>query len=469
METDYRIEQDSLGSYKVPSESYYGINTARSYDNFKINNSYVNINLILSMVLVKKSCAMANKKLKLVPDDIGTAIIDACDKILEGNIDYNKEFITNSLQGGAGTSTNMNVNEVIANLALEILGKNKGRYDIVHPLSHVNMSQSTNDVYPTALRIAAINLLRPLTDEFTVLQEVLQEKENEFSHIIKLGRTELMDALPMMMGQGFGAYAKAIARDRWRLYKIEERLREINLGGTAIGTSLNADRKYIYLVTDILQDITGLGISRADYLMDVTQNMDVFVEVSGLLKASAVNLIKISNDLRLLSSGPRGGFNEINLPSRQAGSSIMPGKVNPVMAEMMGEIAIKVIANDTAITMAAASGQLELNSFSPLIADSLLNSLEILKTGVNLFTENCIKGITANEKTCRDNLEKSTALGAALINHIGYDKASKVSLKALNENKTIKQILLEENILTEDKIDKILNPFEVTKPGTPGK
>lgn len=464
--SDFRTEKDLIGEKEIPNDAYYGINSDRALANFNVNNKKVNLNLIYSIVIVKKAAAMAHKKVKEMDEKKATAIIKACDEILDKKFD--SEFITGYLQGGAGTSTNMNVNEVIANRAIEILGGSKGDYSIVHPIQDINMSQSTNDVYPTALRIAAIKLLRPLADALAKLQEALQIKENDFSDILMLGRTELMDALPMMAGQSFGAYAKAIARDRWRIYKVEERLREINIGGTAIGTGINASEKYIFTVTDILQDITGLGLARTDYPMDTTQNMDVFVEVSGLLKACAVNLIKISNDIRLLSSGPRGGFSEIVLEELQAGSSIMPGKVNPVICEMIAQISMKVMANDTAISLAASFGQLQLNAFSPLIAESILESLEILTNGIMIFKEKCIDSLKINSKKCLEHLNCSTALATALVHHIGYDKASYIAKKALKENKSIRTLIIEEKLMTEEEMNKILNPYEITKPGIPG-
>ncbi|AAK79618.1 aspartate ammonia-lyase [Clostridium acetobutylicum] len=464
--SDFRIEKDLLGEKNLPKESYYGINSLRAFENFNISNKKVNLNLIYAVVIVKKAAALAHKKLKELKDEKADAIISACDDILSGKFD--DEFITNSLQGGAGTSTNMNVNEVIANRAIELLNGSKGDYSIIHPIEDVNMSQSTNDVYPTALRIAAIKLLRPLSDALSKLQESFQIKENDFSDILMLGRTELMDALPMMVGQGFGAYAKAFARDRWRIYKVEERLREINIGGNAIGTGINASYDYIFTVTDILQDLTGLGLARSDYPMDVTQNMDVFVEVSGLLKSCAVNLIKISNDIRLLNSGPVGGIGEFIVEEVQAGSSIMPGKVNPVICEMTAQTSMKVMANDTAISLASSFGQLQLNAFSPLIAESLLESLEILTNAVNVFREKCIDSIKINEEKCLENLEASTALVTALVHYIGYDKASIIAKKALKEKKSIRELLLLEKILTKEEIDKILNPYEITKPGIPG-
>jgi len=462
-----RIEKDLIGEKLIENSSYMGINTIRALENFNLCSKTVNHNLIKDIALIKKAAAIVNKNLNNLQVEKAEAIIQASNEIVEGRFD--DEFKISAFQGGAGTSTNMNVNEVIANRAIEILGEKKGDYNVIHPLNDVNMSQSTNDVYPTGLRITAIRLIRKLSNSLADLQEALQVKENEFSDIIKLGRTQLMDALPMMVGQGFGAYAKAIERDRWRIYKVEERLRQVNLGGTAIGTGLNATNKFIYMITDAIQDLTKLGIARSDFPMDITQNCDVYVEVSGLLKSCSVNLLKISNDLRLLGSGPKGGFGELKLPEIQAGSTIMPGKVNPVIAEMVAQVSMRVIANDSAITMASSMGQLELNAFTPLIAESLLESLELLNNAVIIFREKCIEGIKADEEKCKENLEKSTAMVTALIHHIGYDKSSEIAKQALREGKTIREVLNEENILSMEKIDEILNPFEVTRPGIPGK
>ncbi len=466
-ENEMRIEADSLGEKSIPAGAHYGIHTARALENFPVSNRATNPSLIAAVVVVKKAAALAHKGLGHYPDAVAEAIVSACDEILEGR--FKDQFPVDALQGGAGTSTNMNVNEVIANRASEILGGRKGEYDRVHPLHHVNCCQSTNDVYPTALRIAAIKLLRPLSEAFAALQQTLQKKENEFADIIKLGRTQLMDALPMMAGQGFGSYARAVARDRWRLYKVEERLREVNIGGTAIGTGMNASLKYIYGVTDKLQELTGIGIARSEYAMDNTQNMDVFVEVSGLLKAAAANLMKIANDLRLLASGPAGGIGELKLPAVQAGSSIMPGKVNPVIPEMAAQCCLKVIANDSAITGAAMLGQLELNAFLPLIAESLLESLELMLKTVEVFKNRCVEGIVVNAEVCREHVEKSSALATALMHHIGYEKAAEIAGKAQRENKTIRQVMHEEEILPEALLDEILDPYQVTKPGIPGK
>lgn len=462
-----RYEQDSLGKIALPFNAYYGSHTQRAFENFNLSNEKVNLNLIYAIVLIKKAAAITHKMIKEIPPPKCDAIISACDKILDGSFD--DQFITHPLQGGAGTSVNMNINEVIANIAIELLDGKKGDYTIIDPFLDVNRSQSTNDVFLTGLRIACIKLLRKTSDTFSQLQELLQLKETEFADIIKLGRTQLMDALPMMMGQSFGAYARCISRDRWRLYKVEERLRETNLGGTAIGTGMNASFKYIYTITDIIRELTGIGLARSEYPIDTTQNLDIFAEVSGLLKASAVNLIKISNDLRLLSSGPKGGFAEINLPAMQPGSSIMPGKVNPVMPEMMAQIGFTVIGNDSCITNATMSGQLELNSFAPLVADKLLESIQLLNNGIVLFSEKCVKNITVNKNKCNNYVEKSTSLVTALLHHIGYEEAAKIAKESLAINTPIRELLLDKKIFTEDDLNQILNPYEITKPGIPGK
>lgn len=448
-----RIEKDKLGTVSIDKDLLYGIQTARAFENFNISNSKVRKELIYAMVTVKKAAAMANEKVKTLDKERANAIVEACNAILSGK--YDENFITNALQGGAGTSTNMNVNEVIANLALKIFGKEPGDYDYIHPLDHVNMGQSTNDVYPTALRIACINLVRALSDECSKLQEALQRKENEFEFVVKLGRTEMMDALPITLGQEFGAYAQAIARDRWRIYKVEERLRQVNLGGTAIGTGSNANRLYTFRVIEIIRDLTGIGLAKSEYPIDLTQNNDVFVEVSGLLKSLSVNIMKISTDLRIMNSKP---FNEIHLADMQAGSTIMPGKVNPVIPEMVTQVAIKVMANDSAISMCAANGNFELNAFMPLIADSILESLTSLTETLKIFRTKCINTITANEENCKKHLDNSIVLLAtALVPYIGYDMACEIVSKSNNDPKKVKEIVLERGLLDKNKLDELLN------------
>ena len=447
-----REEEDKFGKLTLNENELYGIQTKRALSNFNISNDKVSLDLIYAMIKVKKAAALANEKLNLLDKNKANAIVEACNIALTGK--YNNQFLTNSLQGGAGTSTNMNVNEVIANIALMLSNKKVGDYNYIHPLDHVNMGQSTNDVYPTALRIACINLVRDLSLECSKLQESLQKKELEFEHILKLGRTELMDALPITLGQEFGAYAQAIARDRWRIYKVEERLRQINLGGTAIGTGSNTNRKYTYVVTDILREITNIGLARAEYPVDLTQNNDVFVEVSGLLKALAVNLMKISTDLRFMNCQT---FGEIKLKELQSGSTIMPGKVNPVIPEMITQVAIKVMANDQAISISSANGNFELNAFLPLIADSLLESLNILKESIKIFRTNCIDVVVANEENCKKHLDNSLVLVTSLTPYIGYDMATKIVVDCDNNPEKIRDLVLKNNLIEVNKLDEILD------------
>jgi aspartate ammonia-lyase len=448
-----RIEHDTLGDRHVPGDALYGIHTQRALENFGVSGRRVRIELIRAITLVKKACALTHKELGALPQDLADAIVAACDEVLAGR--HDGAFVTDALQGGAGTSTHMNVNEVLANLATLRLGGNLGDSSRVSPLDHVNRGQSTNDVYPTALRIAAIYLVRELADALAKLQESLQKKELAFADIRKLGRTQLMDAAPIELGQEFGAFAQAIARDRWRIYKVEERLRQINLGGTAVGTGAAADRRYTFRVAEVLRDLTGLGLARAEYPMDLTQNNDVFVEVSGLLKACAVNLLKISGDLRLLGSGPRGGLGELRLEARQVGSSIMPGKVNPVIPECVAQCAMQAIANDTAITLAAASGQLELNAFLPLIADALLDSLTLLRNAATRFREDCIETLQADPAACARHLEASTAPALLLVPLLGYDAAAELAKASLATGTPIRQLVLEQKLLPQEIAERL--------------
>ena len=459
----FRTETDFLGEKPVPAAAYYGIHTVRALENFAVSRQTVHPELIRAIATVKQAAAEMNMHLGLLDSRVGSAIFQAAGEIAEGR--FADQFPLDALQGGAGTSTNMNVNEVIANRACELLGSPKGDYAVVHPLDQVNLSQSTNDVYPTALRIAAIRLLQGLAEACAQLQGALQKKEAEFAGVLKLGRTEMQDAVPVTLGQEFAAWAEAIARDRWRLYKVEERLREVNLGGTAVGTGLNAERKYVFGVVERLRSLTGIGLARDENMIDTTQNADVFVEVSGLLKACATTLIKISNDLRLLSSGPRGGFGEIRLPDLQAGSSIMPGKVNPVMPEMLAQVAYQTIARDLAITLAAQGGQLELNAFLPLVAANLLPAMEELTGAMKLFAERCVSGIEANSERCRFHLENSVALVTALAPLIGYDRAASLAKQALQIDSSVKKSLLDSGLFTAEELDTLLRPEALTRPG----
>lgn len=461
-----RIEKDSFGEMPVPEDAYYGIHTARAIHNFPVSGLRVPEEFITALAEVKQACALANIRVNLLNPDIGQAVVAAAKEVASGKL--HDHFLVDAFQGGAGTSTNMNMNEVLANRAIELLGGKKGQYEIVDPLAHVNRSQSTNDVYPTALKIAAIRLVLTLSEEIARLQGAFQRKEAAFAGILKLARTEMQDAVPMTLGQEFGAFAEAVARDRWRLFKVEERLRQVNLGGTAIGTGLNAEKEYIYAAIEELQAITRLGVARAENMVDVTQNADVFVEVSGLVKAAAVNLTKIAGDLRHLSAGPRGGIAEISLPQLQAGSSIMPNKVNPVITEMVSQISFQVMSCDQAITLAALSGQLELNPFLPLVTYNLLWELKLLTNSISLLRTDCVDGIRANPERCNRWLEESLCLATSLVPYIGYDKAAELSRQASAHGITIRQAALQQGLFTDDELNIIFSPAELTRPGIAG-
>lgn len=463
---DFRTEKDMLGEMDVPADAYWGIHTQRALKNFAVSSFHVPAEMIVALAEVKLACARANMRAGLLDAAIGEAISQAAKDVAAGA--FADQFIVDAFQGGAGTSTNMNMNEVLANRAIELVGGQKGDYSIVHPLDHVNLSQSTNDVYPTALKVAAVRLVITLSEGIARLQGSFQNKEKEFAGILKLGRTEMRDAVPIMLGQEFGAYAEAFARDRWRLFKVEERLRQVNLGGTAVGTGLNARREYISYAIEELQDITGLGIARAENMIDITQNADVFAEVSALIKAAAVNLAKVSADLRLLSMGPRGGLAEIGLPARQEGSSIMPDKANPVISEMATSVAFQVMSLDHAVTLAASSGQLELNAFMPLIAFNLLTELKIMINAVSIFRTELVDGVTADEDRCRKWLEDSLCLATALAPYIGHEAAAQISRAARSEGKTIGEVAIEEGHFSPEEIEAIFKSRELTRPGIAG-
>lgn len=421
---DQRLERDEWGEKAIPADALWGIHTARAVENFAVTGRRVARELIHAYGQVKLAAAIVNHKLGYLSDDKAEFIKQAASELSTGALD--DSVIVDALQGGAGTSTNLNVCEVIANRALMLAGRPSGDYAFIDPVEDVNLHQSTNDTYPTALRIAAYKLLKELEGAVTHLQEACQEKERAFACVLKIGRTELMDAVPMTLGRTFGAWADVLSRDRWRIYKCTERIRVINLGGTAIGTGLGADRDYIFKVTEELRRITGLPLARAENLLEATQNADGFVEVAGIMQAHASNLMKMAGDLRLLASGPDTGLGEINLPALQAGSSIMPGKVNPVVTEMLTQVAISVFADVNAIAAAAGSGQLELNAFLPLIADRLLEMLRNLVAANRLAADRCIRGITANADRCRQTALRSAALVTVLVPKIGYHKAAEI-------------------------------------------
>lgn len=445
-----RTEHDLLGAMEIPAESFVGIHTMRALENFAISDYKIDEDLIKAYGVVKLACAMTIADLGEFETKKADAIIAACQEMAEGKL--SQYIVVDALQGGAGTSLNMNVNEVIANRALEIIGEPKGSYKIISPLNDINRFQSTNDTFPTALKIAAINKFRRLETATIELQEALQKKEKDFADIVKIGRTELCEAILTTLGREFSSYAEAISRDRWRIYKCEERLRVVNIGGTAIGTCLGAPKKYVFQVIEHLRELSGIGLARAENLVENTQNADVFSEVSGILKAHATNLIKIANDLRLM-----GSYHEILLPAVQAGSSIMPGKVNPVIPEMTAQIGLKVLGNDVIISHASAFGQLELNHNLPLIAFSLLESLNVLISTNKLFAQKCISGIEANECKLRTDLHSNTALLTALLPKIPYEKLSEISKILKNSCMSVKEYVLANNLMTEEEFEYLVS------------
>jgi aspartate ammonia-lyase len=422
----FRIERDLLGEREIPQHTLHGIHTERARENFPLTGRPVHPGLVAAYGDVKLACALTNRALGVWAEDAqkAEAIERACREMAAGLL--TAHVCVDVLQGGAGTSTNMNVNEVLANRALELLGEPHGRYERVSPLDDVNRHQSTNDTFPTALRLAAIRQLRVLEERIVALQEAFQTLEKRFAHIVKVGRTEMQDAVLTTLGREMGAYAEAFTRDRWRISKCEERLRVVNLGGTAIGTGLAAPRAFIFRVVDTLRQGTGIGLARAENLVEATQNADVFVEVSGILKACATSLLKVSSDLRLLSSGPEAGLGEIRLPERQAGSSIMPGKVNPVIPEAVSQASMLVMGYDAVIAQACAAGSLELNPFLPLVAACLLESCDLLARAADIFRRHCVEGIEADEARCRQHIESSTAVATALVLALGYTTVRRV-------------------------------------------
>jgi aspartate ammonia-lyase len=464
---EHRMERDLLGSLAVPEVSLHGIHTARALDNFPLTGRPVHPELVRAFGAVKQACAMTNQSLGVWGgrEGVAEAILRACNEMADGAL--TSHVTVDLLQGGAGTSTNMNVNEVLANRALESLGKPHGAYDIVSPLDDVNRHQSTNDTYPTALKLAAIRSLHVLEERVVALQEAFQAKEKEFAHVVKVGRTQLQDAVLTTLGREMGAYAEAFGRDRWRIYKCEERLRVVNLGGTAIGTGLAAPRQYVFRVVDTLRDLTGIGFARAENLIEATQNQDVFVEVSGILKACAVSLLKVCTDLRLLASGPEAGFGELRLPARQAGSSIMPGKVNPVIPEAVSQVAMMVMGYDQTLALACAQGNLELNAFLPLVAACLLESCDLLARGCDTLRRHCVEGLAANEARCRQHVEASTATATALLPVLGYEGACEVVRRAGETGKSLRAICVDGGLMDEATFDEMISPEAVCRLGTP--
>ena len=465
--TDYRVEKDSIGVKDIPEEVYYGVQTLRAAENFHITGLNMHPEIINSLAYIKKASAITNCEVGILEKKKAQAIVQACDEIIEGK--FHDDFIVDPIQGGAGTSLNMNANEVIANRAIEILGGKKGDYTIVNPNDDVNCGQSTNDVIPTAGKMTSLHLLQNLKKQLLRLYDALNEKAKEFDHVIKMGRTQMQDAVPIRLGQEFKAYSVAIMRDIHRMDKAMDEMRTLNMGGTAIGTGINADENYLRRIVPNLSEISGMEFIQAFDLIDATQNLDSFVAVSGAVKACAVTLSKMSNDLRLMSSGPRAGFGEINLPAKQNGSSIIPGKVNPVIPEVVNQVAFNIIGNDMTITMAAEAGQLELNAFEPIIFYCMFQSIDTLGYAVETLVDNCIVGITANEERCRQLVENSVGIITAICPHVGYEKTADIAKKAINSNESVRSLILKENIMDEEELSRILDPIHMTEPGISGK
>lgn len=466
-EMEFRVEKDSIGTKDVPENVYYGVQSLRAAENFHITGLNMHPEIINSLAYIKKAAAITNCEAGLLDKRRTQAIVQACDEILE--VKFREDFIVDPIQGGAGTSLNMNANEVIANRAIEILGGKKGDYSVVNPNDHVNCGQSTNDVIPTAGKMTSLRLLKKLKKQLLRLHSALEQKADEFDSVIKMGRTQLQDAVPIRLGQEFKAYSVAILRDLNRMDKAMDEMRTLNMGGTAVGTGLNADESYLRRIVPNLSEISGMDLVQAYDLIDATQNLDSFVAVSGAVKACAVTLSKIANDLRLMSSGPRAGFGEINLPAKQNGSSIMPGKVNPVIPEVVNQVAFNAIGNDMTITMAAEAGQLELNAFEPIIFYCLFQSIDTIAYAVNTFVDNCVIGITANETRCRYFVENSVGIITAICPYVGYQKAAEIAKEAIKTGESVRKLIIEKGLLTKEQMDEIMDPVQMTEPGISGK
>ncbi|MCC0772038.1 aspartate ammonia-lyase [Bacillus pacificus] len=463
---DIRIEKDFLGEKEVPSIAYYGVQTLRAVENFPITGYRIHPSLITAMAIVKKAAALANMDTGYLAKDIGHEIAEAAQEIVDGK--FHDQFIVDPIQGGAGTSINMNTNEVIANRALERMGYEKGEYAKISPNTHVNMAQSTNDAFPTGIHIATLMMLEELLITMEELHAAFRAKAKEFDHVIKMGRTHLQDAVPIRLGQEFEAYSRVLARDIKRIKQSRQHLYEVNMGATAVGTGLNANPTYIEQVVKHLRTFSGFPLVGAEHLVDATQNTDAYTEVSAALKVCMMNMSKIANDLRIMASGPRVGLAEIQLPARQPGSSIMPGKVNPVMAKVINQVAFQVIGNDHTICLASEAGQLELNVMEPVLVFNLIQSISIMNNGFRVFREYCIKGITANEELLKQYVEKSVGIITAVNPHIGYEAASRIAREAIETGKSVRELCLEHGVLTEEELDIILDPFEMTHPEIAG-
>ena len=463
--TEYmRLESDSIGEMEVPGEAYYGVQALRANENFPITGNSLHPDFIKNMARIKRAAAITNMRAGRLKPEIANAIESACNEVVCGM--FASEFIVDGIQGGAGTSANMNMNEVIANRAIEMLCGKKGDYSIVHPNDHVNMAQSTNDVIPTAGKLTVLDLLKKLEKGLKKLDSALYKKADEFDGVIKIGRTQLEDAVPMRLGQSFHAYATMIERDIDRIAKAKKEMYTVNMGATAIGTGINTSEYYFDHIVPTLAKVSGYPLVQADDLFDATENLDGFVRVSSSLKACAVNLSKMCNDLRILASGPKAGFGEITLPAMQNGSSIMPGKVNPVIPEVVSQVAFHIIGHDVTITMAAEAGQMELNAFEPVVFYNLFDSITTLTHAVDTLTDNCIIGITANEERCQKLLDASVGITTALCPYIGYKKAASLAKESLRTGVPVKKLVLKHGLMKEKQLDVVLDPYAMTEAAT---
>lgn len=457
-----RTESDSIGILEVPTDVYYGVQSLRAQKNFPITGTTLHPAFIKNIAKIKKAAAITNYNAGDLSSRIAKAVEISCDELINGQ--FLSEFIVDSVQGGAGTSANMNANEVIANRAIELLHGTKGDYSIVHPNDHVNMCQSTNDVIPTAGKMTVLDLIKPLEDNLLSLRGALMEKSTQFDSIIKIGRTQLEDAVPMRLGQSFHAYASMVDRDYHRIHFAKKEMLSINMGATAIGSCINTSPFYLSNIAPTLSAVCGYPLQQAEDLFDATENLDGFVMISSIIKTCALDLSKMCNDLRLLASGPRAGLGEITLPAMQNGSSIMPGKVNPVIPEVVSQVAFHIAGNDLTIAMAAEAGQMELNAFEPIVFYNLFASISMLSNAVQTLTENCIVGITANEDRCRFLLDLSVGITTALCPYIGYQRAASLAKESLKTNIPVKTLVLKYHDLDPDTLDKILEPYAMTTP-----
>lgn len=457
---NYRLESDSVGEKQVPNEAYYGVQTLRAFENFNITGRKTPTVQILSLAEIKKACAISNMEAGTLSTEIGEAIVKACDKILDGQ--FHDQFIVDQIQGGAGTSTNMNANEVIANVALEILGKEKGDYKFCHPNDHVNMAQSTNDVYPTSIKLSIYKTGIQLTEKLDELYNALMAKSHEFKDVLKLGRTQLMDAVPVTLGQEFHAYASAVKRDKVRIENALKEMLVVNMSATAIGTGINSSEYFFNHIVPNLSKVSGLSLTQCDDMIEGTQNIDCFSVVSSSLKTCAISLSKMANDIRLMNGGPKAGLAEITIPAKQNGSSIMPGKINPVIPEVLNQCCFGVIGNDFTVTMACEAGQLELNAFEPVVFNRIYDSITMLINGIDTFIVNCVEGIVANEERCRDLLYHSTGFVTALCPVIGYKMSAEIAKDFLKNGTPIVEGAMARGV-SKEQLDEILNADKLTR------